>query len=166
MEDEKRESEQQSYMVLPNLCHQVHPRSSWPAIDHHDMFLVAGHRLGPTQPPCPSLVSRKGKMWTLMCVNILVHGLKCWWIGFIRVHQAAYFLCVTCLHTVYVILIELSMFQTGAKQTEVKYPLSGKMCKYSKTKWLGLVSFAKETCNFCLLICKILKCKSNTIWRP
>lgn len=36
----------QNYMVLPNLCHRVHPRSSWPAIDHRDMFLVAGHRPG------------------------------------------------------------------------------------------------------------------------
>lgn len=48
----------------------------WSAIDHGDMFLVAGHRLGPTQPHCPSLVTQKGKMWTLMCVNKVVWGLR------------------------------------------------------------------------------------------
>lgn len=42
------------------------PRSPWPTIDHGDMFLVAGHRLGPTQP---SLVSEKGNTWKLMCAN-------------------------------------------------------------------------------------------------
>ena len=162
MEDEKQESEPQSYTVLPNLCHRVHPRSSWPAIDHHDMFLVAGHRLGPTQPPPPPfLVSRKGKMWTLMCVNILVHGLKCGWIGFVWVHRAAYFLFVTRLHAVYVSVVELSMVQTWEKRTEAKDSLSGQMCKHSKTKLLGWVRFTKETSNSRLLIYYILECKKK-----